>query len=596
MVSKTKRKTSSKSRSRSYENSDDSSAEYGGSGGGGREMRPRQVDNKDSTGRSSSFHGDSHSIPAKTFSSSASVSSVSSSSSSSSSSREEWFHTPLFKQSLLVSIVFVLGLYSGIAYVGRVQHQYGFGQNAVLERRYLPYGPVTFHACERCQQHTTTTTAAAASNNSIVVPQPATNNKKKGIRLNRDHPQRQPSAVVPTLFGMEYDHLVGPNSDDETTARTTNTNTDGQSPAASNTHQPRQKASAASRHDISPDLYQLASTRQVSLAPSEAAMIQTIGNSATTYMPDLHQRAAQVSWGGPHHAEPATHWWFPVPAAAASDSNASDLSKLEGGHLLYAYLFIMKWNPHPQFPFRLCGEQGCPPERAMAHTLEWREKYKPWLVPPSVLRENEKGYVYHRGLSPIHNSSSGDDDESTTGSSSTGKHGTVVVRLNHKVQNDLSFFRGILHSADRAIADALKESNGEVGKFNVIFDCQGFSLSHAPTIHALKQGVTMLQDHYPNRLGMIFLSRLSRVGEVFLRVVLGLITKEVRDKIKILPHHDQAKSMAILKMVLEEESIPDYMGGTDTYRFSVDSYYPPEYRCTEDEAQEFLTTMPYHAK
>ena len=95
---------------------------------------------------------------------------------------------------------------------------------------------------------------------------------------------------------------------------------------------------------------------------------------------------------------------------------------------------------------------------------------------------------------------------------------------------------------------------------------------------------------------MIFLVNLSRPGQVMLNIILALITKEVRDKIKILPNHNPAKSMAILKTVVEEHSIPDWLGGKDTYRFSLDQYYPPHHRCSEEEGREFLTTMPYHAK
>jgi hypothetical protein len=83
---------------------------------------------------------------------------------------------------------------------------------------------------------------------------------------------------------------------------------------------------------------------------------------------------------------------------------------------------------------------------------------------------------------------------------------------------------------------------------------------------------------------------------MFLKVVLRCgVTKEVRDKVKILPTHDRQKRLAILRTVVEEEYIPDWLGGTDTYRFHVDDYYPHYLHCTEDEAQEFITSMPYHA-
>ena len=564
MASKTTKRKPAASRSPSLEgSSDDSSAS------GSREFRQRRhADHNKPKGGSSSSSSRHHREPRTQKPSLPSPipaeKEVGSNSASYSSSA---------KQSLLVVGVFAVGLVSGMAYVGWIQNRYGYGKDVAMEQRYLPFGPVTSSACleqhqGQIEQHQQELTAAEVAR-SIPVEQ-----------------QQEPSTFVPTLFGMNYHQLVGRQRSSAPADAITGT-VDKQQ--ASQKRRRQQQSSANKQHGVSSDLYRLATTREVSLAPSEVAMIQSVAKDVQANIPNFKERAQQVSWGGPHRAVPETDWWFPSEDNNNND-DLSDLSKLEGGHLLYAYLYIMKWNPNPQFPFRLCGETGCPPERAVAHSLEWREAYKPWIVPPSVLEENERGYVYHRGFSPIIQNS---DDVSPA---SAGKHGTVFVRLNHSVKDDISFFRGILHSADRAIADSLMESNGEVGKFNVIFDCQGFSLSNAPSRHALKQGVTMLQDHFANRLGMIFLAQLPRVGEIFLRVVLGLITKEVRDKIKILPYHDKAKSLAILKMVLEEESIPDYMGGTDTYRFDVEAYYPPEVRGTEEEAREFLTTMPYHAK
>ena len=567
MVSKTKRKPVA-SRSPSLEGSSDDSTSSAASGS--REFRQqRHVDYIKPKGGSSSsssnrrHQGESRKQTSPQGSGSSSLPLQAGGETLSNSAG----HSSTAKQSLLMVGVFAVGLFSGVGYVGLVQNQYGYGRDAAMEQRYLPFGPVTAGACLDQRQGRIEQQQELAAAEAEVLARSS-----------------QPSTFVPTLFGMNYHQLVGqPKSSAPMDA---NTGTAGDKEQASQ-KQHRQQPSAEQQHGISSDLYRLATTREVSLAPSEVAMIQSVAKDVHANIPNLKERAMQVSWGGPHRTVPETHWWF--PEENNNNSDLSDLSKLEGGHLLYAYLYIMKWNPNPHFPFRLCGETGCPPERAVAHSLEWREKYKPWLVPPSVLEENKNGYVYHRGFSPIIQNSDGS-------SASAGKHGTVFVRLNHSVKDDVSFFRGILHSADQAIADALVESNGEVGKFNVIFDCQGFSLGNAPSRHALKQGVTMLQDHFANRLGMIFLAQLPRVGEIFLRVVLGLITKEVRDKIKILPNHDKAKSLAILKMVLEEESIPDYMGGTDTYRFDVESYYPLEVRGTEEEAREFLTTMPYHAK
>ncbi|CAB9531795.1 CRAL TRIO domain protein [Seminavis robusta] len=317
-------------------------------------------------------------------------------------------------------------------------------------------------------------------------------------------------------------------------------------------------------------------------------------------MPNLVQRAKQVSWGGPQ-------------------SSKAFAQKPTGGRQVIASFVscIMKWQDKPKFPFRLCGDGGFSRTGYCAYSGIQRKNYKPWLVHLLCWKKMSRIH-YHRGFSPA---------------AQAEKHAIVWLRLGHYVKNDLTFFRGIIHAADRATGESLVETGGSTGKFNAIIDCGGFSLAGAPTIASLKQFVTMLQDHYPNRwvsgplrrtvestrvdyiipvvqlhsqtpllnaslfvAGMIYLVNLSRPGQIMLSIILRIITKEVRDKIKVLPNHNPAKSLAILKTAIEERYIPDWLGGTDTFQFSVEEYYPPHLRCTEDEAREFLTTMPYHAK
>lgn len=457
---------------------------------------------------------------------------------------------PSWKQGLLALTMFLLGIYSGISYVALVQDKYGFGKNSAMEETLLPFGPTTHLP-----------TAALVSSQREARPSTPPPPKKQ-ILFNRDN-SAGAKRIFSTLFGLDYNSVIG-------VADEANRNSDDNSNSGN-------AADASSTIEVPLSWYILASNRPVSLSPSEREMIQFVAERSHETIPDLVERAELVSWGGPHNPAPEVHWW---PQQYSKDPTAP--SSNEAGQLIYSYLFIMKWNPRPQFPFRLCGEHGCPPERAISHSLEWREKFKPWLAPPSLLEENANGYVYHRGLSPADHKG--------------GKHAMVWLRLNHYVKSDLAFFRGILHSADRAIAESLVHSKGETGKVNFVISCAGYSFAGNPSVTALKQAVTMLQDHYPNRLGMIFLTNLPRTGEWILNIILRLITKEVRDKIKVIPSGDKAKTMAILRKVVDEEYIPYWLGGQDTYEYSVDEYYPEHNRCTEKEAQEFLTTMPYHGK
>jgi hypothetical protein len=71
-----------------------------------------------------------------------------------------------------------------------------------------------------------------------------------------------------------------------------------------------------------------------------------------------------------------------------------------------------------------------------------------------------------------------------------------------------------------------------VGKFNIMVDGRNYEWSCIPALKYIKQAAIMLQDHIPDRLGMLV--NLSLAGEILLRLVNQLLTKEVPDKLKIL--------------------------------------------------------------
>jgi hypothetical protein len=104
----------------------------------------------------------------------------------------------------------------------------------------------------------------------------------------------------------------------------------------------------------------------------------------------------------------------------------------------------------------------------------------------------------------------------------------------------------------------------------------------------------MLQDHYPNRLGAVLLVNLSRTAELIINVIKPLLTKEVRDKLYILPH-DPKKLLAALEVIVDKQFILTWLGGKDDFVVNVDTYYPESMHISEEQGKEFLTAMPYHA-
>jgi hypothetical protein len=324
--------------------------------------------------------------------------------------------------------------------------------------------------------------------------------------------------------------------------------------------------------------YKVAFTREkLEVPPAHQKLIQSLDDRIHDAIPDWDERTSKVQWGG------STWNWYDPKRRSTLD--ASDLEQLHGGALYYSYLRIMKW---PQsltahYPYKLCPN-GCNSEESLRHTLEFREKYKPWMISPTVKKENSEGFAYTKGFS--HSKVEGEN----------ACHSIVWIRPGLRTKtDDIAQIRGYVNTLERAVAVGLGKSNGRVGKFNVVLDGSGFSFGLMPSLHHVKVFVTMLQDHYPDRLGILLLTNLGRVGEVVVKMFLKLITEEVRNKIILLPH-DPKERQEILNTVVGYENSPTWLGGTDTYQFNSNDYYADnELLFSDKEAKAYQESMPYHA-
>jgi hypothetical protein len=342
------------------------------------------------------------------------------------------------------------------------------------------------------------------------------------------------------------------------------------------------------------------------LNTNELELVNRFLNEIIVNIPELGERVSRVPWGGPSSSSPSSVGglssdWFAFRKRQQRDKLQSTtrhdgtftttLQEVDGGNLLYSYLRIMKWpsNLFTTFPFKLC-KKGCAANVALHHTLEFREKYKPWLVTPSVMRANKQGAVYHRGFSPdyAHGEMSG--------------HAIVWLRMALRTVVDEGFLiRTMVQALEHAVGASMKRSDGTVGKFNIVIDGTDFSWSVAPTLPSIKALVTILQDHYVDRLGVVVLVNAGRLVEILLKIFLPLITEEVRNKIIVLSKKEQTSKLSI---IVGQSNIPTWLGGTDHYEFDVDQYYYNNYYGdddtrtgaigTDEEAIEYRTTMPYH--
>ena len=103
----------------------------------------------------------------------------------------------------------------------------------------------------------------------------------------------------------------------------------------------------------------------------------------------------------------------------------------------------------------------------------------------------------------------------------------------------------------------------------------------------------MLQDHFPDRLGIILLTNLGRVGEFLVGIVKPLISDEVRQKIIVLPRNERLR-LEMLRAVVGLDNVPKWLGGEDAYEFDPKTYYAGSVMMSDEESTTYTKIMPYH--
>lgn len=214
------------------------------------------------------------------------------------------------------------------------------------------------------------------------------------------------------------------------------------------------------------------------------------------------------------------------------------------------------WATHVYFPRSLCTRTPCAIETSILHSLQWREVYQPWRVTPSMIRENALGYVYANGHS-------------------RNGHGLVFYRpgVVERYQDEVSYFRCIFHAIEAAIA--------ETGTFIAIVDAGYFQWHKVPNLrYWVRQTIAMLKDHYPHRLGGIYVYNMSSLTELVMQLLRPLLPVRVRGLTHIVRSKTDLAATGILKQAMSED---------DRFVFHAESYFEPHrFHWSDEEGRQYL--------
>ncbi|KAI4334508.1 hypothetical protein L6164_019191 [Bauhinia variegata] len=121
-------------------------------------------------------------------------------------------------------------------------------------------------------------------------------------------------------------------------------------------------------------------------------------------------------------------------------------------------------------------------------------------------------------------------------------------------QDKPRFAQAVISQVEYGVLHLVDAENPHI---TVLVDCEGLTTFKIP-IHMMRSCSSLLQDHYPNRLGCLFVIRLPAVVCHFAQSVTQVLKPLTREKLKILGQGYQK--------VLHEylQTLPSYLGGSCT--------------------------------
>ncbi|XP_059279838.1 uncharacterized protein LOC132033778 isoform X1 [Lycium ferocissimum] len=183
-------------------------------------------------------------------------------------------------------------------------------------------------------------------------------------------------------------------------------------------------------------------------------------------------------------------------------------------------------------------------------TLKWRLDYKPEEIRwDDVASEAETGKIYR--------------------SNYTDKHGRPVLVMRPRCQNTKSVkgqIKYLVYCMENAVVNLPEDQEQMVW----LIDFHGFNLSNI-SIKVTKETAHVLQDHYPERLGIAILYDAPKIFEPFWKVAKPFLDPKTASKVKFV-YSDDPNSQKMMEELFDMSLIESTFGGDDQADFDVNKY------------------------
>ncbi|XP_024027668.1 phosphatidylinositol transfer protein 3 [Morus notabilis] len=188
--------------------------------------------------------------------------------------------------------------------------------------------------------------------------------------------------------------------------------------------------------------------------------------------------------------------------------------------------------------------------KMLKESLKWSSENKPEEIRwEEVAQEAETGKIYR--------------------SNYTDKHGRTVLVMRPSFENSKSTqgkIRYLCYCMENAVL------NMQQGQEQMVWliDFQGYKLSHV-SVNVTRETAHVLQDRYPERLGLAILYNPPKFFESFWKIVKPFLDQKTRDKVKFVYSND-ANTNKIMEDLFDMDQLESAFGGNNNTGFDITKY------------------------
>ncbi|CAE5958227.1 unnamed protein product [Arabidopsis arenosa] len=204
--------------------------------------------------------------------------------------------------------------------------------------------------------------------------------------------------------------------------------------------------------------------------------------------------------------------------------------------------------------------------KMLKETLKWRAQYKPEEIRwEEIAREAETGKIYRANC--------------------TDKYGRTVLVMRPSSQNTKSYkgqIRFLVYCMENAILNLPDNQEQMVW----LIDFHGFNMSHI-SVKVSRETAHVLQEHYPERLGLAIVYNPPKIFESFYKMVKPFLEPKTCNKVKFV-YSDDNISKKLLEDLFDMEQLEVAFGGKNSDAgFSFEKYAE---RMREDDLKFYGNT------